>query len=130
MKSFRLDTQSIKDTIERWPTMLAALVICALLVYVGWFDAIGRGILIVFGGVYFGYVLRGTVTGNLRRKYPNAKHVWLVSIGLTGATLGVIVRMLMPSLQGGFVDYVWIVLAFTTILAFVIINRDVSDILK
>jgi len=130
MKSFRIDTDSINDAIESWPALLTALAISASLAYVGWFDATWRGILIVFGAVYFGYALRGTLTHNLRSKYPKATCIWLVSIGLTSVALGVIARMFLPSLQGGLTDYVWIAVSFTTILAFVVINRHDPDVLK
>ena len=95
----------------------------------GWFDTTGRGMLIVFGAIYFGYALRGTLTSNLQSKYPNAICIWLVSIGVTSAALGMIARMLLPSLQGGFTDYVWIAVSFTTILSFVLINRRDTDVL-
>jgi hypothetical protein len=130
VKSFRLDTDSIKDAIESWPAILTALAISAPLLHVGWFDATWRGILIAFAAVYFGYALRGTLTKNIRSKYPNATCIWLVSIGLSSAAFGVIARMLMPSLQGGIADYLWIILSFTTILAFVVINRRDPDVLK
>lgn len=128
MRSFRLDTDSINDAIESWPVILAALAISGLLLYVGWFAPIWRAILIAFAAIYFGYALRGSLTNNLRSQYPNATCIWLVSIGLTSAALGVIARMLLPSLQGGIADYVWIVLSFTTILAFVVINRRDPDV--
>lgn len=130
MKSFRLDTDSINDTIKSWPALLAALVISSGLAYMGWFDAAWRGALIVFGAVFFGYYLRGRFTHRLRSKYPNATCLWLISIGMTSVALGVFARMLLPSLQGGLADYVWIVVSFTTILAFVVINRHDPDVLR
>lgn len=130
MKSFRLDTDSINDAVESWPTLLIALAISASLVYLGWLDAAWRGTLIVFGAIYFGYTMRGTLTHGLRSKHPNASCIWLVSIGMTSAALGVIARMLLPSLQGGMTDYVWIAVSFSTILAFVVINRHDPDVLQ
>ena len=130
MKSFRLDTESIHDAIASWPAILAAVAISAGLAYLGWLDAAWRALLILFATAYFGYLLRGRFADKLRAKYPNAKCLGLVSIGLTSATLGVFVRMLMPSLQGGWTDYVWLTVSFTTILAFVILNRHDPDVFK
>lgn len=130
MKSFRLDTDSVKDAIESWPALLVAAVICAFLTYLGWFNAVWRGVLVAFGAAYFGCVLRGVFAKNLRSKYPNSSCLWLLSIGFCSATIGVITRMLFPSLQGGLPDYVWIAISFTTILAFVVVNRRDPDVLK
>ncbi len=98
--------------------------------YAGWFNATSRGLLIAFSALYFGYALRGRLTEKLRAKYPNAAHLWLVSIGMTSAALGVVARMLMPSLQGGYTDYIWIAISFSTLLAFVVINRRDRDVVK
>lgn len=130
VKSFRLDTDSIQDAIESWPAILLALTITAVLAYGGWLDAVWRGTLIVFGAIYFGYIMRGTITHRLRSKYPNAAYIWLLSIGLTSAGLGVIARMILPTLQGGLTDYIWIGVSFTSILTFVLINRRDPDVLK
>jgi hypothetical protein len=130
MKSFRLDTESIYDAIESWPAILIALAISAFLTYAGWFNVKWRGILVVFAAVYFGYALRGVFAHNLRAKYPNAKSIWLLSVGMTSVLLGVLARMLLPSLQGVLTDYVWIIVSFSTILAFVVINRHDPDVLK
>jgi hypothetical protein len=130
MKSFRLDTNSIDAFIESWPALLAALAFSGALMYAGWFNATSRGLLIAFSALYFGYALRGRLTEKLRAEYPNAAHLWLVSIGMTSAALGVVARMLMPSLQGGYTDYIWIAISFSTLLAFVVINRRDRDVVK
>ena len=130
MKSFQLDTESIYDAIESWPAILIALAISVVLTYAGWFNVTCRGILVVFAAVYFGYALRGVFTRSLRAKYPNAKSIWLLSIGMTSVLLGMLARMLLPSLHGVTTDYVWIVVSFMTILAFVVINRHDPDVLK
>jgi len=130
VKSFRLDTDSIQDAIESWPAIIVAVALCGFLAYLGWFDATWRASLIAFGAIYFGYAFRGSLTQNLRSKYPNASYISLLSIGLCAAMFGVLARMTFPSLQNGFIDYVWLSISFTTILAFVVINCRDPDVLE
>lgn len=130
MRSFRLDHRSIQTFIDRWPVLLVAAAISGWLLYAGWFHAIWRAPLIVFTALYFGYTLRGLLTSKLRAKYPKAAHLWLLSIGMTSVMLGVLARIAMPALQGGFADYSWLMISFSTIFAFVIINRRDPDVLK
>lgn len=128
MKSFRLDT-SKQELLESWPAILLATCVCGISLYFGWFNVVGRILFIVIGASYFGFVSRGFFASRIEAQYPNARHRWLVSVGLTSAALGVFVRMLMPKLQGGPVDYVWLSLSFFTILAFVLLNRRDPDVL-
>jgi hypothetical protein len=130
VKSFRLDSDSIDDAIQSLPAMIAAVTVCGILAYFGWFDATWRAVLIVFGAIYFGYVFRGSLTQSLRSKYPNASYIGLLSIGLCAVTFGVLARMVFPTLQGGYLDYVWLSISFTTILTFVVMNRRDPDVLK
>lgn len=109
---------------------LLAVALCGFFAYLGWFDATWRASLIAFGAIYFGYAFRGSLTQNLRTKYPNASCISLLSIGLCATMFGVLARMTFPSLQNAFIDYVWLSIFFTTILAFVIINRRDPDVLQ
>jgi hypothetical protein len=130
MKSFRLDTDSITDAIESWPALCAAVIVTVLLVYYGWVDATSRIILIVGGGIYFGYALRGGLVKSLRSQYPNASYHALLGIGFCVAAFGVVARMTSPAMQGGSLDVIWIVVSFVCILAFVIVNRNDPDVLR
>ncbi|MGN6545034.1 MAG: hypothetical protein ACTHK7_08285 [Aureliella sp.] len=130
MKSFRLDTESITEAVESWPALCAAAALTALLVYLGRFDATSRIVLVVGGGVYFGYALREHLGRKLRLRYPRASWHVLLAIGLCVATAGVIARMALPAMQGSPLDLAWIVVSFVSILAFVVINRHDSDVLR
>ena len=129
LKSFRLDTDSIKDAIDSWPVILVAVALCGLFATLGWSDATWRVTLIAFGAIYFGYAFRGSLTQNLRSKYPDASCMSLLSICSFAVTFGLLVRMIFPTLQGGFLDYVWLSISFTALLAFVVINRRDPDVL-
>lgn len=130
MKSFQLDKDSIRDAIESWPAVIIAVAVFGIVSYFGWFVAMWRATLIGMAAVYFGYVFRGMAYQKLRSQYPNASHISLLSIGMCACIFGVLARMLFPHLQGGVVDYTWLSISFTTILAFVVINRRDKDVLK
>jgi len=130
MKSFRLDFDSVKDTIDSWPAIIVSTIICGLLAYFGWFDPTRRITLVVFAALYFGYALRGSLTQSFRAKYANASYLSLLSIGMCSATFGVLGRMIFPAQQGGLLDYVWLAISFTTILAFVLVNRRDTDVVQ
>ncbi len=129
-RSFHLDKSTATELADSWPAILLGLLITGLLLYLSWFNQAWRVLLIAFGAVYFGYVLRGNLTKRLRSQYPHAMYQWLLSIGLTSAALGVFARMLLPNLQGGVTDMVWVTISFSTILAFVLINRRDPDVLN
>jgi hypothetical protein len=130
MKSFRLDTESIDKFIESWPAIIFAAALCGLFAYLGVSSIAWRALLIVFGGLYFGYMLRGTLTQNMRAKYPNASCLSLLSIAMCSATLGVLARMTFPSVQNGYLDYTWLSICFASLLAFIVINRRDPDVMQ
>ncbi|MBI1348739.1 hypothetical protein GC163_20900 [bacterium] len=105
-----------------------ALAICGVVGYFGWTDLFWRGLVIVFAGYYFGYLARGRLFQNLQEKYPRARGIGLLSIGMVTLTLGVLTRMTFQEMQGGAFDVAWLVASFIAILAFVIINRRDPDI--
>src|SRR5690349_24789172 len=100
MKSFRLDRESVSKFIESWPMLAISAAICLGLAYVGWTNAFWRVLLVVYAGAYFGYVVRGRLFANLRERYPNARWIGLLSVGLSVMTLGVLSRMAFHA-QGG-----------------------------
>src|SRR5688572_25315925 len=130
MKSFRLDRESVNGFVESWPIIFIAVAVTCLFGYFGWLDAFWRVCFVLFAGAYFGYVFRGMLTQNLSERYPNARSIGLVSVGLVAAALGVFVRMTFPDTQGGVVDIVWLSLSFVCILTFVVINRRDPDVLR
>lgn len=130
MKSFRLDRRSVAHCIQSWPLIVVAVGASVWLGYLGWFDAVWRVSLVVFAGLYFGYIVRGSLAQNLKDRYPNARFIGLLSVGLVVATLGVGTRMAFPDTQGGLLDIVWLAVSFVFILTFVVINRHHPDVLR
>ena len=130
MKSFRLDSESVRDVVDGWPTLVAGTAIFVLLAYFGWRDAVWRSAFVVFGAIYIGYVLRNGLTNILRSKYPDAEKIWLLSIGFSAIAFGIGTRIVYPSIVGGMTDKVWLAISFSTILAFVVLNRHNPEVLK
>lgn len=130
MKSFRLDHQSIAELVESWPLILLAIGITAGLGYLGWFDPAWRTSLVIFAGLYFGYVRRGSLGRGLAQRFPNARFRGLLSAGLIVMTLGVLTRLGFPQTQGGAFDLAWLGISFVCILTFVIVNRRDPDVFR
>ena len=128
MKSFRLDRESVTDFMESWPVLVASVALCVWLGYVGWSNVVWRVVLVLYAGAYFGYVVRGRLFGNLRERYPNARWIGLLSVGLSVMTLGVVARMAFRETQGGLLDMVWLSLSFICIFTFVVANRRDPDV--
>jgi hypothetical protein len=130
MKSFRLDRNSVSELLATWPAALLAIALLTGLAYVGWFHVVARILFIGLGALYWGFVFRGRLHDSLRQKYPHAQALLLLAIALVTLTLGVVVRMTFPAVQGGVFDLVWLSTAFCFILAFVVVNRRDRDVVK
>ena len=130
MKSFRLDRQSVTDFLQSWPLIVVSIGVSVWLGYLGWYDAVWRVSLVVFAGLYFGWVFRGSLSQSLKERYPNARWIGLLSIGMVVATSGVVLRMAFPATQGGLLDIVWLSISFVCLLTFVVINRRDPDVLR
>jgi hypothetical protein len=125
MRSFRLDPDSVTDFLRSWPVLLLGGLIAAMVVFLGsayWWTRI---LLPVLMGVCVGPRL---FVGRIREQYPNARHVWLLSIGMMTALVGVVARMAFPAWQGSKFDLTWLGVTFFTILAFVLLNRGDHDV--
>lgn len=125
-KSFRLDRESFQEL----PAVVAALAIFGVLYYFDVFSASLTPVLIISGVLLVGYLVAGGLHKQLQSRYPNAAHTWLLVIGFAALSVGVAARMLLPSLQGGWLDYLGLAISFITILTFILINRRDSDVVS
>ena len=127
MRSFRLDPDSINDFVKCWPWILFwALVGCAIGIFCTaylW----GRILIPIVFGIALGPRL---FDGHIQKRYPTAFCVWLVSLGLMTCLVGVTLRMSFPHWQGTGFDTAWLGVAFISILAFVLLNRENSDVFR
>lgn len=128
MKSFRIDRDSVDTFLASWPIFIAAIALAACIVWFGWVHWWWRVTAVTVAGLYIVYVMRGHLAALIHKKYPHAKAPLLLSIGFVAMTLGLLVRMTFPKLQGGWLDLTWIAVAFCSILAFVVINRGDPDV--
>jgi hypothetical protein len=130
MKSFRLDRDSVREFFDSWPALVIAAILGGLSVYFGVTQVWGRVAALLVFGVYGGYLLRGRVGERLQEKYPSARWVWLVAVGMTTAGFGVATRMAFPQVQGSAFDLTWLAISFLSILVFVIVNRKNKDVVQ
>ncbi len=124
MKSFRLDLDSVQEVVEGWPVFLVSIVLGTA---TAWFATNYLGARILTP-LLFGIALGPRLIGALRQKYPTAKQLWLLSIGMATVLVGVTARMAFPSWQGAGFDLSWLGVAFFSILAFVLVNRGNKDV--
>jgi hypothetical protein len=130
MRSFRLDSDSVAHFLDSWPSLVIGALLAGVCVYVGINQPWGRVAAVLLCGVYGGYLLRGVTSKRLRRRYPNASYLWLLSAGMATMTLGVATRMAFPDVQGTTFDLAWIGVSFVSILAFVLANRGDEDVVR
>lgn len=124
MKSFRLDPDSVQEAIAGWPVFLLAIILGTA---TAWFATTYQWSRILTP-LLFGIALGPRFVGGLRQKYPTANQLWLLSIGMATALVGVTARMVFPSWQGAEFDLPWIGVAFVSILAFVVVNRGDKNV--
>ena len=124
MKSFRLDLASVEELIEGWPVLVISVVGGAL---AGWLQATYAWARVLIP-LFFGLAIGPRIAGRLRQKYPTAKQLWLLSVGVATSLVGVTARMAFPAWQGGGFDLVWVGAAFVFILAFVLVNRANKEV--
>jgi hypothetical protein len=130
MKSFHLDRASVAAFLESWPIVLGCVAITGVLAWIGWSEPVWRVSLVLFAGVYFGYVLRGRLHHSVADCYPHARLRALLSIGLSVATGGVLCRMAFPAIQGSMLDIIWLAVSFFCVLIFVLVNRRDPDVVE
>jgi len=130
MKSFRLDRDSVAEFLDSWPTLLIGGLLVGALVYIGFRHPWGWVAGLLLCGVYGVCALRGVVSDRLRKRYPNARFHWLLSIGMATATIGVFTRMAFRQVQGSSFDLAWLGASFCSILAFVVANRKDEDVVR
>jgi hypothetical protein len=93
MKSFHLDRRSITNALESLPAIILGSVLVAIVAYFGMLQLWVRIVMVLICATYGGFLIRGTVGQRYRARYPGAVHVWLLTIGMTTAILGVAGRM-------------------------------------
>jgi hypothetical protein len=130
MKSFRLETGSKQEVIQ---TIIALLIGVGLFFALDYFritDAVWRVAALLAGAVFAGYLGRGHLCRRLRQRYPKARWIGLLAVGIAIATFGVIARFVVPGAEEGSFTLAFIIPAGACIATFVIINRKDPDVTR
>ncbi len=127
MRSFRLDAESVETLVESWPLILVSAVAGVGLSVFARDSPWGQLLIPLLYGVALGPSL---LSGQLRRQYPTARHLWLLAIGMTTSGVGLVGRMTFPAWQGTAFDLTWLGISFFSILTFVLVNRRNKDVVQ
>ncbi len=130
MRSFRLHIESKAELI--WDAIALAVGVGVFFLLRHWQIAelawrIGA---LLAAAVFVGYLLRGRLCRTLRQRYPNARWIGLLAVGMTVLTFGVIARFVVPGAQEGFFMLPFILLAGACIATFVVANRKDPDVTR
>ena len=93
-------------------------------------DAVWRVAALLAGAVFVGCLCRGHLCRGLREKYPNARWIGLLAVGLAIATFGVIARFVVPGAEEGSFTLIFFIPAGVCIAVFVLINRRDPDVAR
>ncbi len=126
MKSFRLDPDSNDELVREWPSFVLAILGVLIINGISAFYPSVKTIIPVLLGIALGWGM----TGRLRKRFPTARSIWLLSIGMTTCVAGVVITMINPSWIGGTYYLTWLGIAFFSILIFAILNRGNKDVVQ
>ena len=130
MKSFRLHTGPKGELVQDIVGLLVGVGLFLALHFFHIAESAWRIVAIITGAVFVGYMCRGRLCRSLRIRYPNARWIGLLAVGLAIATFGVIARFVVPGAEEGTFTLAFILPAGACIAMFVIINRKDPDVTR
>ena len=130
MKSFHLDTTSKREVIQMVGALLIGVGLFFALEYFQITATVWRAVTLLSGAVFVGYLCRGHLCRSLRRKYPNARWIGLLAIGLSIASFWATARLVVPGAEDGSLTLVFIIPAGACIATFVFINRKDPNVTR
>jgi peptidoglycan/LPS O-acetylase OafA/YrhL len=93
-------------------------------------DTVVRVITITAGALVVGSLCRGQLCHNLRARYPNARWIGLLAVGLAIGTFGIIARFVIPEADDDGLTLMFTLAAAACIAIFVVINRRDPDVVR
>ncbi|MCG6156519.1 hypothetical protein [Rubinisphaera margarita] len=126
MKSFQLDPDSLDEVVKGWPVLVVALLLGSVIASFTQFHPWAR-ILIPSA---LGLVLGIRMIPQLWRNHPTARHIWLLAIGMIACLVEAVLNIAFPRGLDGDFHFVWLVIAFVSLLAFAVVNRKNRDVVQ
>ena len=130
MESFRLDPDSVAEFLRIWPALAVVAVLSGLAAYFGILHPVVRVSEVVSLGVFGGHVFQGVAAQRLRDQYPGARGIWLLSVGATALVVGGASHVIFPDARVPAFELSWCGVAFFTILAFALVNRNNKHVIR
>ena len=130
MRSFRLDIVSVTKLLDSWPAFVIAPLLVGLFAYLGITHLWGRVCAVLMCGFFCGYLFRGLTAQRFRERYPDARWIWLLTIGQTSLVVGVATILAFPNRLRTLFDVAWLAMSFLSILLFVVINRRNPNVFR
>ncbi len=129
MKSFRLHIQSRSDLLQSLLGFLIGSAAVLILLYAPIPSQLAQTLLLLAAAIITGYLIRSYPARALRRRYPNARMLPLLTIGLSICAAAAFFQFfLLP--QSPTLMLAFYLPAFTFIAAFIFINRRDPDVMK
>lgn len=130
MKSFRLQIEDRKDLLLSllWMAMGALIVLVSYWLGVG--EVAAKTMMLLSGAFSVGFFARGHACRALRHKYPNARWIPLVAIGLAFASFLPIAMIVLPKGISNGAMLPFVLAAGGCLATFVIRNRHDPDVFK
>jgi hypothetical protein len=130
VKSFRLEVESRRELIQNGLALLIGAGVFLALDRLGIAEIAWRVVILLSGAVFAGWLCRGRLCRVLRRRYPNARWIALLAVGLSVLAFGFLARILFPWAEEGMFTPAFLVLSGGCVAAFLLVNRRDPDVLK
>jgi|JI10StandDraft_1071094.scaffolds.fasta_scaffold351516_2 hypothetical protein len=130
MKSFRLHIGPKSELVQDVVGISVGAGLFLILHFFPIAETAWRIIAIIAGAVFVGYVCRGRLSRSLRTRYPNARWIGLLAVGLAIAMFGVIARFVVSKADENATTLAFILTAGACIATFVVVNRQDPDVAR
>lgn len=129
MKSFRLHVPRGPGLVGDVVGIVLGFVVAWVVIRSGWFGENGRVWFLLIGALSLGS-LRGIYKGKLRKKYPAARWLPVLTIGQSFLIVGVAALLMLPGVGNPGIALIFLLPAIVCIATFVYVNRGDPDVME